>query len=320
MAELLRLTDLIIWDEAPMNDRRCFEMLDRTLRDIMDSPTSIFGGKTVVLGGDFRQTLPVKKKATNEQIISSCITQSYLWPHFEIIKLKQNMRLQQPGLSPHQAQQISEFSEWLLQIGNGTIGQPDGTDPDNTAWIQIPDRYCIPDGEASVQELIDFIYDEQTLQAPDAASLQGKAIVCPRNETADTINSTILDMLEGETYTFISVDEAIPKSNDGGATELLYPQEYLNTHSFSGMPPHELKVKIGAPVMLLRNLNLCGGLCNGTRMIVTQVYTRLIQAKIVTGTRMGEKVYLPRIVLINKEEQLLFCLKGNNSPSKSVTQ
>jgi hypothetical protein len=85
VAELLRHTDLIIWDEAPMNDRKCFETLDRTLRDIMDTPTSLFGGKSVILGGDFRQTLPVKKKATNDQIISSCITQSYLWAYFKII-------------------------------------------------------------------------------------------------------------------------------------------------------------------------------------------------------------------------------------------
>ena len=50
MANLLIETSLIIWDEAPMNDRRCFETLDRTLRDILDAPNVIFGGKTVVLG------------------------------------------------------------------------------------------------------------------------------------------------------------------------------------------------------------------------------------------------------------------------------
>ena len=82
------------------------------------------------------------------------------------------------------------------------------------------------------------------------------------------------------------------------------------------MASHQLKLKIGAPIMLLRNLNLGGCLCNGTRMIVTQVYTRLIQAKIVTGTRMGEKVYLPRIVLINKEEQLPFTFKRKQFPVK----
>ena len=62
MANLLKETELIVWDEAPMNDRRCFEALDRTLKDVLNNSEQLFGGKTVMLGGDFRQTLPVKKK------------------------------------------------------------------------------------------------------------------------------------------------------------------------------------------------------------------------------------------------------------------
>ena len=82
------------------------------------------------------------------------------------------------------------------------------------------------------------------------------------------------------------------------------------------MPPHELKIKIGAPIMLLRNLNLGGGLCNCTRMIVTQVFTWLIQAKIVTGTRMSETVYVPRILLINRDKTLPFIFKRKQFPVK----
>lgn len=58
LVELLKLTSLIIWDEAPMIHKHCFEALDRTLRDILRStkPYSedkVFGGKVVVFGGDF---------------------------------------------------------------------------------------------------------------------------------------------------------------------------------------------------------------------------------------------------------------------------
>jgi hypothetical protein len=59
VAELVRKTDLIIWDEAPMMHCRALEVVDRTLRDLMQLDDTqaiekIFGGKTVVLGGDFR--------------------------------------------------------------------------------------------------------------------------------------------------------------------------------------------------------------------------------------------------------------------------
>jgi len=68
VAELVRKADLIIWDEAPMIHRRAFEVINRTLHDLMQlddaqATRKIFSGKTVVLGGDFRQILPVVPKA-----------------------------------------------------------------------------------------------------------------------------------------------------------------------------------------------------------------------------------------------------------------
>ncbi|GJU98398.1 DNA helicase [Tanacetum coccineum] len=76
-----------------------------------------------------------------------------------------------------------------------------------------------------------------------------------------------------------------------------YPVEHLNSLKLPGFPPHRLKLKVGAPVMLLRNINLVGGLCNGTRMIVTQLMTKLIEVQIITGTRMGEKVFTTQMEL-----------------------
>ncbi|GJY72845.1 DNA helicase [Tanacetum coccineum] len=290
LGKLLIDTDLIIWDEAPMNDRRCFEALDRTLRDILNAPFSLFGGKSIVLGGDFRQTLPVKKGASKMEVISSCISESELL--------------------------INSFASWLLDIGDGKIGEPDEKDPENASWIDIPPQYCIPPDEEGLSNLIDFIYNQTTLHTPSATTLQQKAIVCPKNETADIINSKVLDMVSGESTTYISNDEATPTENDGAETEMLYPVEHLNTLNLPGFPPHELKLKVGAPVMLLRNVNLTGGLCNGTRMIVTQLMTKLIEVQIITGTRIGEKVFIHRISLNHKDPNLPFIFKRRQFPIK----
>ncbi|XP_016192834.1 uncharacterized protein LOC107633747 [Arachis ipaensis] len=80
-AEVFRLADLIIWDEAPMTNKLAFEALDRTLRDIMvlvsdrnkDLP---FGEKVVILGGDFRQVLPVISKGSRAEIVMASINSS----------------------------------------------------------------------------------------------------------------------------------------------------------------------------------------------------------------------------------------------------
>ncbi|KAM5549294.1 hypothetical protein ABKV19_000622 [Rosa sericea] len=78
LAKLIDRTELIIWDEAPMCNKYCFEALDKSLRDILSNPNSIqvdkpFGGKPILLGGDFRQILPVITGGTKEQIIEATL-------------------------------------------------------------------------------------------------------------------------------------------------------------------------------------------------------------------------------------------------------
>jgi len=83
VAELVRKVDLIIWGEASMMHRWAFKAIDRTLRDLMQlddaqATKKIFGGKTVVLGGDFQQILAVVPKGGWEDIVSVLLPQSHL--------------------------------------------------------------------------------------------------------------------------------------------------------------------------------------------------------------------------------------------------
>jgi ATP-dependent DNA helicase PIF1 len=103
LAEVKKVSTLIIWDEAPMTHRQCFEALDRTFRDILaeDEPVNAiipFGGKLIILGGDFHQILPVIRKGSRSAIVNASITSSKLWQHVSILKLHTNMRLQDPCL------------------------------------------------------------------------------------------------------------------------------------------------------------------------------------------------------------------------------
>ena len=75
LAELIRQTKLFIWDEAPMAHKFAFEAVDKTFRDLtnVDEP---FGGKIFILGGDFRQILPVVIRGGRTQIVDACIKSS----------------------------------------------------------------------------------------------------------------------------------------------------------------------------------------------------------------------------------------------------
>nr|GEY08321.1 DNA helicase [Tanacetum cinerariifolium] len=203
-------------------------------------------------------------------------------------------------MTDHQKRQVKTFSEWLLNIGDGKIGMRTKSDTEDSATVHIPHDLCIRDSDTALTKLMNFIYDEATLQRPTAKSLQKKAIVCQKNETADIIVQ-VLSLLDEPVRVYLSSDEATPHGDDGGETDLMYPNEYLNSLNFAGLPPHKLELKVGAPIILLRNLNLTNGICNGTRMIVTQLLSKVIEVQIITGTCVSEKVFLPRISLINKD-------------------
>ena len=79
---------------------------------------------------------------------------------------------------------------------------------------------------------------------------------------------------------------AIPSPDDG-----LYNQR------LDFLPPHKLKLKIGATVILLRNLSPSTGLCNGTRLRVARISQRVVECEILGGKYAGNMVMIPRIPL-----------------------
>ena len=77
-----------------------------------------------------------------------------------------------------------------------------------------------------------------------------------------------------------------------------HPGEFLNKLSPSGVPPHRLALKKGIPVMLMRNIDPSGGLCNGTRLIIKEMLRNIIVADIITGEFSGKTVFISRIPII----------------------
>ncbi|UYV61909.1 hypothetical protein LAZ67_1007037 [Cordylochernes scorpioides] len=108
---------------------RALEIVDRLLRDIMYCDIA-FGGKVVVLGGDFRQVLPVVPQASRAEIVDACIKRSKLWPLFVILRLTQNRRA---GID------AQSFSQWLLKVGDGDLPT------DQQGLISLPES-CIFQG------------------------------------------------------------------------------------------------------------------------------------------------------------------------------
>ncbi|KAL3639082.1 hypothetical protein CASFOL_016989 [Castilleja foliolosa] len=234
----------------------------------------------------------------------------------EIFMLRDNMRLKAHNNSSASTEDASEFASWLLTIGDGLVGEPDAKDPINTRRIQIPPQYLIQATENRLHALIYFIYDDYILNNPSADILSTRAIVCPTNETSDVINKLVLSYTPGDSKLYSSYDVMIPHGGTHADIDALYPQEFLNQLSFPGIPPHDLYLKINAPIILLRNINQTLGLCNGTRLIVSQLLPRIIEAQIITGTAIGTRVYIPRIKFVHNTQDLPFIFTRRQFPIK----
>jgi ATP-dependent DNA helicase PIF1 len=279
LAELIRRADLILWDEAPMMNRHYLEGLDAMLRDVMGSERP-FGGKCVVVAGDFRQTLPVVKRGGRAQTVRASHKHSILWRLFTTRKLEVNMRVRLNG----QSREAEDYAEMLLRWGNGEGSV--GFDVDGHRVVEIPEKMNVE----RESELIEWVFPE----IRHTGAVDG-TILCTRNNIVDAINAKVSDIFPGDEMVANSADELA--LDDQAAI----PVEYLNSQAPSGMPPHVLRLKEGMPVMLLRNLDPHAKLCNGTRMTVKKVIGNVLLA-----AYEGGEVLIPRIPLQPKENDYPF--------------
>ncbi|XP_057426606.1 uncharacterized protein LOC130720040 [Lotus japonicus] len=193
----------------------------------MDKP---FGGKVVVLGGDFKQILSVIPKEGRQDIVSAVVNSSDLWKH------------------------------------------------------------C----ENPLLDLVDFTFPNLVHNMKIDKFLEEQCILCPTLESVENVNDFILEFLPGDT------DE------DTEYESKWFTIEFLNDITCSGIPNHKITLKVGAPIMLLRNIDQATDLCNGTRLIVSDLGTNVTRVTVLTRTNNGDDIFIPRKDMVPSDLGYLF--------------
>ena len=279
-AELLRRAKIIVWDECTMSHKQALEALNRTLQDLQHNDI-------LVLAGDFRQTLPIIDRGTRADEISACLKSSkVLWPYVKTFHLEKNMRV-------HRFHDVraGQYADLLLRIGDGKI-------PPNPAngLIKIPCGNLVD----TLEKLQDSVFPDVSQNFFDVDWLSERAILAPTNQSVHLINESLLDQIPTEEQVYLSIDTTTEIDD-----AVQYPTEFLNSLTPTGMPPHRLRLKIGTPILLLRNLDP-PKLCNGTKLIVRRLRRYIIEAEIAMGQYRGETIFIPRIPLIPSDTTIPF--------------
>ncbi|XP_024989252.1 uncharacterized protein LOC112523812 [Cynara cardunculus var. scolymus] len=147
------------------------------------------------------------------------------------------------------------------------------------SFIRIPDDMTIPyiDKGKSKDALIDAIFPSLQINEADLDYIILRAILSTKNKHVDEIKDQLIDKISGDEKIYYSFDEAKDDKNN------IYPLEFLNFLTISGLPPHYLRLKIGCPIILLQNIDPLNGLYNGSRLICRGFQQNVIDAEIVVG-------------------------------------
>ncbi|XP_031247631.1 uncharacterized protein LOC116105338 [Pistacia vera] len=211
LAKLILTTSLIIWDEASMANR---------------------------------QILPVIPKGKKYDVMQACLSSSPLWEHVTVLKLTENMRLKKNFQSDAELE-LTTFDRWLLQIGEGT-----GVSEDES-FIEIPEDLKISQHRNPEERIVNVVFSNLFAEIGNVYYIRERAILIARNDTAHELNDYIIQKLQSESKTYYSSNSTCKAAGTSNDDDILYPTEFLNSLMCSGMPKHELQLKIGVPIMLL---------------------------------------------------------------------
>lgn len=286
LGELMRKADLLIWDEVTMQHKHCFMAVHRSLCDVRRNgdTTYLFGGLPAVLGGDFAQILPVVPGGSRGTIVNSCVQYCEIWPRLEKLKLTDNMRLRAGGDS-------AAWAEWIHSLSY---------DPANHKMVDLPEYVR---STASDTQLLEHTFPTVEMRGAreNPQFFDGRAVLCVTNEQTEEFNDRLLNMMTGDAREYISYNR-IDESELGEETPPMMPDEMLLSMKPAALAPPVLQLKVGAPVMLLRNLCPREGLCNGTRMTIVRMTPRTLTVRVLGGDHDGSVHFIPRIDLKTKAE------------------
>ena len=162
--------------------------------------------------------------------------------------------------------------------------------------------------------MVEFIYPAYINNVTCDSSFDDGAILCPTTECMDQVNEFILSLIPGNKVTYLSSNTPCESDEQENAQAEWFTTEFLNDIKCSEIHNQCVELKVGVPIMLLRNIYQANGLCNGTRLQVTHLGKNVIGAKVITGKNIGDQIFIPIMNLTPLETGLSFKFQRRQFP------
>ena len=187
--------------------------------------------------------------------------------------------------------------------------------------VRLPQR-SVADRGSTVNDLLDFVFPDLVSQSefclrnptdPLAqAFFSDRAVLTPTNTVVDKLNDMLLARFpEHALREYLSSDTLDSTTADDRA---IWPLDLVHTLRPDGMPLHNLRLAAGCLIVVLRNLNIEGGLCNGTRCLVMACEEHVLDVMLLTGTHQGTRTFLPRVSHTSNPDSLPITLHRRQFP------
>ncbi|XP_055305771.1 ATP-dependent DNA helicase PIF1-like [Sitodiplosis mosellana] len=253
---------VLLWDQAAFCSKQIFEEVDRFLRVIMNTKQT-FGGKLMVISGDFNECLPICKKTKFESAESNSLLYSKLFKDMETFTLHENQRFK--------SQTDYRF---CVEIGCGIHTE-----------VAVPSACRV----FSLDTLINTTYghDYESISSND---LLDRSLLTVCAVDAEYLNNECIQRLYSANMVFHSLN-FFRKINPNERSRFYSIEETMEDLP-KYFPPKTLQLNKNCPIMLRQAYK---GLPQGTRLVVKNIIGTSIIAEIGAGHRKVKTISIYRV-------------------------
>ncbi|GJU99852.1 ATP-dependent DNA helicase PIF1-like protein [Tanacetum coccineum] len=195
---------------------------------------------------------------------------------------------------------VSKAILLVRSLQDGELGEEN----DGEVYIDVPEEILIDEADGPISSIVDLTYPNILDNINDPSYFKEKVVLASMNKVVDNINEHLLDKFPGEEMVYLSCDSVDKTEHNAAIDQSIFSPEFINGLKFFGVPNNRLVLKVGVPIMLLRNIDQPNGLCNGTRLQVLKLTRISISTQIINGTNFGKKVIIPRLRITPSDKRL----------------